>query len=1019
MRVEMQARTSEADDERDEQLFDEYLALALAGVAPQPREFLAERGGAAEHLQARLEELARTRARAPRASAGELPFAELGDYRLIERIGRGGMGQVFRAEQRSLRREVALKLLRPELAGSNVAAERLKREALAIARLRHPGIVSVHDYGEAQGVRYLAMEYVPGRTLDEALAAGPVALARKVAWIRDLARALDYAHRAGVIHRDVKPSNVRITPDDRALLVDFGLVRSLEEGGATLTESFAGSPAYASPEQIRSSATVDARSDIYSLGVTLYRCLTARAPFEGDSLERVFHQVLTADPLPPRRIDPSIPRDLELVTLKAIEREPQRRYASAAQFADDLEAVLELRPIRARPPSLWERALRTARRHRASAAATGVAVLSLAAFGLWTFRRVSAEREQRRAQAQAALASARERVASYRASRAHFAELEREVARLEREIAYRWLAPQEYSLLDQREREVEGLRREWETSFYAVLDAMSTAERLDPSIEGVDALRAELYAEKFREAQSELRDGEAEFYRSLVERHDALGQLAAQLRASSSVRIRSTPPGARVRLHRYVELAALTPGGDPRSVPVPFRGEASVPSPGSLCLRVTRACGELRVGDLIVELAGRPIEGAIWIVGASSEGELRELDRLVEVDGQPIRDGWDADFIAVDVARDGGGAPREREFVFERGDERLRLRAESLRDFGVRALTAAELGEYGARGPLPCRVARDGEWLELELPPAAPVRATAAPLCYSAESELGRTPLAPLELTSGDWVAVLELEGFERALRPFTATAGEHLLEVVLQPLGAGPAEFVELPGVGEPVWICEREVTSGEYLEFLNDRSTAARIAASPTLILAPRQGSGANVQPAWERDGELWRLPDGWLPSVPVVGVSWHDARAYAQWRSERERASGGPWEYALPDYEQFQQAGLAGTRRVYSWGPRFRAKWSRSCFSRPRASLGPVLQFPIDESPLGVFDLCGSAMEWLDAWYDAGRGMRRLGGGAWGQSMAHVLAVSGGLGAPPEATSGETGLRLVARRSGGSGR
>ncbi len=1011
----MQARPSEPDDERYERLFDEYLALALEGAAPSPAEFLAARGGADASFRERLEELARTSARAPQRSVDALPFEELGDYRLIERIGRGGMGQVFRAEQRSLRREVALKLLRPELAGSNVAAERLKREALAVARLRHPGIVTVHDFGEERGVRYLAMEYVPGRTLDEALSAGPVTLARKVSWIRDLARALDYAHSAGVVHRDVKPSNVRITPDDRALLVDFGLVRSLEEGGATLTESFAGSPAYASPEQIRSSASVDGRSDIYSLGVTLYRCLTAHAPFEGDTLERVFHQILTADPLPPRRIDASIPRDLELVTLKAIEREPERRYASAGEFADDLDAVLELRPVRARPPSWFERGLRTARRHRASAAASAVAALALIAFGVWTMARAESEREQRRAQAHAALASARERVASYHSSRARFAELEREVARLVREIDYRWLAPEEYRVLDERQLEVEALRRDWETSFYAVLDALSTAERLDPSIDGVDAVRAELYAEKFREAQRALRDGEAEFYRSLVERHDASGELAAELRASSTVRISSNPPGARVRLHRYVELATLMPGGDARSVPVPFRGERIVPAPGSLCLRVTRACGALRPGDLIVELLGQPIEGSLWIVGAGARGELRELDRLVEVAGQPIRDGWDVDFIAIDVVRDGAGVPQEREFVFERGEQRLSLRGRSLRDFGVQALTAAELGQHVARGPLRCRVAREGELLELELPPAAPVRATAAPLCHSTESELGRTPLAPIELNSGDWVAVLELDGWERAVRPFTAAAGEQVLDVVLRPIGAAPEGFVELPRAGEPVWICEREVTSAEYLEFLNDPATLARIAASPTLILAPRQGSGASVQAAWESAEGLWRLPADWAPTVPVVGISWHDARAFAQWRTERERAAGGVWEYALPDYNEYQQAGIAGTRRVYSWGRHFRAKWSRSCFARPRASIGPVLQFPIDESPLGVFDLCGSAMEWLDAWYDAGRGMRRLGGGAWGQSMAHVVAVSGGLGAPPDATSGETGMRLVARRAG----
>ena len=1017
----MESARGELDNsERDERLFDEFLELALQAQPPEVDAFLAARGGAGAQLRERLHALQRTGARAPRADEGGLPFAELGEYRLIERIGRGGMGLVFLAEQPSLERKVALKILRPELAGSNHAAERLKREARAVAKLRHPGIVAVHGFGEERGVRYLAMEYVPGRTLEEELALGPIALARKLAWIRDLARALDYAHREGVVHRDVKPSNVRITTQDRAMLLDFGLVRSLDSDAATLTDSFAGSPAYAAPEQITSSASIDARSDVYSLGVTLYRCLTGVTPFDGATVERVFHQILTAEPPPPRRLVPTLPRDLEIVTLKAMERDPARRYATAGHFADDLDALLELRPIRARPLNLFERAARSVRRNRVAAAIAGSGLAALLAFGAWSVVTARAERERRKEAAVAALSAARDAVAHYRESRERFAALAREVEQLRSSLDYAWLAPEQYRLLDEREREVAALRRSWEATFHEVLEQLRAAERIDPSVAGTERVRAELYREKFREALAELDDDEAELYRGLVEQHDEGGELSAELRASSRVAFVSEPPGARVQLHRYVELSKLLPGGDPRTVPAPFRGESALPTPGTLCLRVARSAGELRQGDLIVELLGRDIAGAAWVAQAPREGQLQQLDRLVSVDGAPISDGWDIDFLAIDAAREPDGAARVRRFVFERAGATFEVRATTLDELGARVLTSQELGDFVDRPPLPCRVARDGVLLDTLLPPGAVVRATAAPLCHDPAAELGIAPLAPLELALGDYVAVFTLPGFEPALRPFSARGGDARVEARLWNTSEALPGFVFVPYGAGDFWIQEHEVTSAEYLEFLNLDATLREVAAAPQLIRVPRQGAGAGVAPMWERgvDGRF-ALPRGWAPLVPVVGISWHDAVAFARWRTEREQARGGVFEFELPDYGEYQAAGLCGTRRTYTWGTHFRPKWSRSCFARPRAGVGPVMQFPIDESPLGAYDFCGSAMEWLDAWYDFGRGMRRLGGGSWGQSMGHVLTVSGGLGAPPDATSGETGMRLLARRVGGGPR
>ena len=312
---------------------------------------------------------------------GDLPYEQLGEYRLLRRLGQGGMGMVFLAEQQTLRRLVALKIVRPDQLGNPSVARRFEREAMSVARLRHPNIVTVYDAGQLGAVRYLAMEFVAGRSLEDALRSAAdsrqaLPSHQVVRWGRDLADALSSAHQGGVIHRDVKPSNVLITPDSEARLLDFGLARDVNAATITIGEYFQGSPYYASPEQVSvSRGPVTERSDIYSLGACLYECLTGRAPFEAETTEQVFHEILHRDPVPLRRLSPFISRDLETVIGRAIEKEPERRYASAAALRDDLDALLESRPIVARPPTLWERGRLWAKRNPSRALASALAFL--------------------------------------------------------------------------------------------------------------------------------------------------------------------------------------------------------------------------------------------------------------------------------------------------------------------------------------------------------------------------------------------------------------------------------------------------------------------------------------------------------------------------------------------------------------------------------------------------------------------------------------------------------------------
>jgi tRNA A-37 threonylcarbamoyl transferase component Bud32 len=262
-------------------------------------------------------------------------------------MGEGGMGMVYLAEHRFLKRRVALKIIRPELAFSPSTRQRFQREAMSVAKLRHENIVSVYDAGEHAGVAYLAMELVEGRGLDEVLETeqragarmSPIEAARHA---RGIARALQCAHDAGIIHRDVKPANVRVTPDARVLLLDFGLSLSSESAALSSAGFFRGTPYYASPEQIElTAAEIDARTDVYSLGVLLYECLTGRVPFASPNMQQLFHKILSLDAPEPRKLNERIDAELNAIVMRAIAKKRDDRFASAGEMAGALDKWIE------------------------------------------------------------------------------------------------------------------------------------------------------------------------------------------------------------------------------------------------------------------------------------------------------------------------------------------------------------------------------------------------------------------------------------------------------------------------------------------------------------------------------------------------------------------------------------------------------------------------------------------------------------------------------------------------------
>ncbi len=255
----------------------------------------------------------------------------LGDCELLEEIGRGGMGVVWRARQRALNRDVAVKTLPGgDLAGAEARA-RFRNEAQATARLKHPNLVPVHEVGESDGVPYLVMELVEGRPLSEVLATKPASAKLSARWLRDVALAVQHAHDQGVLHRDLKPSNILIESGDdggRPRVTDFGLAKLADaDHSLTSTGSAVGSPSYMPPEQARR-GEYTARSDVYGLGAVLYCALTGRPPFQGESVATILAQVEVDEPISPRRLQGNVPFDLETICLKCLEKNPSRRYAT-------------------------------------------------------------------------------------------------------------------------------------------------------------------------------------------------------------------------------------------------------------------------------------------------------------------------------------------------------------------------------------------------------------------------------------------------------------------------------------------------------------------------------------------------------------------------------------------------------------------------------------------------------------------------------------------------------------------
>lgn len=1030
----------------------------------------------------------------PPGPAAPVPGRGSFAHYLIEgEIARGGMGVVYRAIDPRLKRRVALKVLLGSAESSDSGRRRFQREALMAARLNHPGIVPVHEVGEFEGRPYYTMDLVAGESLASILGRGETLAPRVALGIaRDAARALQYAHECGVIHRDVKPGNLLIvhagrpepgppgSPETaprsedggadtpRVLLTDFGIARDVTSTQKlTHTGDMVGTPRYMSPEQAeaRGGATVGPASDVYSLGAVLYELLCGAPPFVAASAVELLAAVILKEPPALRSRSPRVDPDVETMVAKAMEKEPGRRYASARDFADDIDRYLKGEPIQARPVGPIVRLWKRAKRNRTVAIPVSAAVATLLGWGavlagdaIATARRTVALRRDaaralaardlktadvlasqllgltpddraadllyRRVKAAAAVERGNAAYEEYRKANATGERLRLEAAAA-RNAAAQTTTHAGKAALWSAEAELKELEGTCGGHFADAVSFFSEALRhiqQDASCPEAETARArlgDLYWDKYLEAEANHHLANKVIYASLVLRH-AAARYGAELRCERRVRVSfllpAEPAGRDIDAYllRYepskVPPVLVPVPCDPRSGEglVPARIEHGEPVPLAVAARAAGA-----------GTPGPPDAPALRSVYAARWLGVYPLPRLP------------ASRVALAVTRGAGGRPcATLDLRLPRGSYLLYLPPARVEPPEADHAGLARPATGGPPGPglreirYPFAVARDLDWSDERC--EWPVRDDDPPLPAGMEEPAAGAPDSGLPTAAywcyippGPYRASGDPETSQQPARSaaLLRVAGDGRPAVAV---GRGSADIDPAAAPGPALagtYLARLEVTGAMYLAFLDDRRWHTAQAA---FARAPRSASSANTDTVyWPLDaaghfGMRAKLP-WWRDDLPVFGISWDDATEYCRWLTAQ--AGAGKWRFELPTEDEWEKAARGVDGRFFPWGDVIDPTFCRMADSRSveQETLlpEPIGLFPLDESPYGVRDLGGGMREWTATVAGARGEWRIVKGGAWGATGALCRSAYRNVGERHDVDV-VIGFRLCARRT-----